>query len=79
MATAPSGSIGFHRLDASGDKEASGQRSTNQVESSSVGSVRPRSLAADLIRDGKLSQPHINANLVELMMAAVDTVSDKSV
>ena len=56
-----------------GDAEASGQES--KVNSKSVQRKYGGGLVLDLIEDGKLSRPCINANLIELMMAAVDTVS----
>ena len=59
--------------DYTGDKHASQQQSKVQVDSRSHNKCE-RGLAFDLIEDGKLSRPYINANLIELMMAAVDTV-----
>ena len=60
-----------YNYDYSGDAQASQQQSTEQVDSQKY----KRDLVLDLIKDGELSRPCLNANLIELMMAAVDTVS----
>ena len=56
-----------------GDQQASDHQFT--VNNHRAKRKGDEGLALDLTEDGNLSRPCINANLIELMMAAVDTAS----